>query len=117
VADGKLYRKGMLDFKADIAMAEAALDFERDPEALDKREQLHAMSISCDAVIRFAERHAELAEVEAARTKDDVRRRELLKAFGGLQGVRQASVEDLAKVHGISRQLAEEIYERMNPGP
>jgi excinuclease ABC subunit C len=45
------------------------------------------------------------------------RRRELLKAFGGLQGVRQASVEDLAKVHGISRQLAEEIYERMNPGP
>jgi excinuclease ABC subunit C len=45
------------------------------------------------------------------------RRRELLKAFGGLQGVRQASVEDLAKVHGISRQLAQEIYERMNPGP
>ena len=44
------------------------------------------------------------------------RRRELLKAFGGLQGMRQASVEDLAKVHGISRQLAAEIYERMNPG-
>ncbi len=45
------------------------------------------------------------------------RRRELLKAFGGLQGIRQASVADLARVHGISRQLAEEIYERMNPGP
>ena len=45
------------------------------------------------------------------------RRRELLKAFGGLQGIRQASVEDLARVHGISRQLAQEIYERMNPGP
>jgi excinuclease ABC subunit C len=45
------------------------------------------------------------------------RRRELLRAFGGLQGVRQASAEDLAKVHGISRQLAEEIFERMNPGP
>jgi excinuclease ABC subunit C len=45
------------------------------------------------------------------------RRRELLKAFGGLQGVRQASVEDLAKVRGISRPLAEKIYERMNPGP
>ncbi len=44
------------------------------------------------------------------------RRRELLKAFGGLQGIRQASVEDLAKVHGISRHLAGEIYERMNPG-
>ena len=44
------------------------------------------------------------------------RRRELLKAFGGLQGVRQASVEDLARVRGISRQLAEDIFERMNPG-
>jgi excinuclease ABC subunit C len=45
------------------------------------------------------------------------RRRELLTAFGGLQGIRQASVEDLSRVHGISRQLAQEIYERMNPGP
>ena len=45
------------------------------------------------------------------------RRRELLKTFGGLQGIRKASVEDLAKVHGISRQLAQDIYERMNPGP
>jgi excinuclease ABC subunit C len=44
------------------------------------------------------------------------RRRELLKAFGGLQGIRQASVEDLARVHGISRTLAGEIFERMNPG-
>ena len=79
VADGKLYRRGMLDFKADIAKTEAALDFERDPEALDKREQLRAMSIACDAVMRFAERHAELAEAEAARAQDDARRAELLK--------------------------------------
>ena len=49
VADGKIYRKGMLDFKADIARAVAALDFEHDPEALDKREQLRAMAIACDA--------------------------------------------------------------------
>jgi excinuclease ABC subunit C len=45
------------------------------------------------------------------------RRRELLKAFGGMQGIRDASVEDLSRVHGISRQLAEAIFERMNPGP
>ncbi|MCM2311199.1 MAG: excinuclease ABC subunit UvrC [Steroidobacteraceae bacterium] len=45
------------------------------------------------------------------------KRRELLKSFGGLQGVRQASVEDLAKVRGISRPLAELVYEKMNPGP
>jgi excinuclease ABC subunit C len=45
------------------------------------------------------------------------RRQALLRSFGGLQGVRQAAVEDLAKVRGIGRPLAELIYERMNPGP
>jgi excinuclease ABC subunit C len=45
------------------------------------------------------------------------KRRELLKSFGGLQGVKQASVEDLAKVRGIGRPLAELIFEKMNPGP
>jgi excinuclease ABC subunit C len=45
------------------------------------------------------------------------RRRALLRSFGGLQGVRQASVEDLAKVRGIGRPLAELIFEKMNPGP
>jgi formate C-acetyltransferase len=79
VGDGKLYRKGMLDFKADIAKVEASLDFEKDPEALDKREQLRAMALACDAVIRFAHRHAELADAEAAKTSDKARRQELLK--------------------------------------
>jgi formate C-acetyltransferase len=79
VADGKLYRKGMLDFKADIAQSEASLDFEKDPEALDKREQLRAMAIACDAVMRFAERHAKLAEAEGAKALDSQRKQELLQ--------------------------------------
>ncbi len=39
------------------------------------------------------------------------RRRLLLSQFGGLQEVARAGVEDLAKVNGISRDLAQRIYD------
>lgn len=42
------------------------------------------------------------------------RRRELLKQFGGLHGVRDAGIDDLIKVRGISRALAEKIYDNFH---
>jgi len=77
--DGKIYRKGMLDFKREIAQNLASLDYLNDPEATDKAEQWKAMDISCDAAIVFAERHAELAEKLAATETDAKRATELRK--------------------------------------
>ena len=79
VLDDKIYRKGLLGFKRDIAAALDALDFVNDPEAHARREQLHAMDIACDAAILFAERHAALAEEAAQSESDPVRRAELEK--------------------------------------
>ena len=75
--DEKIYRIGMLDYKREIAERIAALDYLNDPEATDQFEELKAMDISCDAVILFAERHAELAEQMAGRERDPQRAAEL----------------------------------------
>jgi len=77
--DGKIYRKGMLDFKREIAANLAALDYLNDPEATDKSEQWKAMDIACDAVIVFAGRHAGLADEMAATEPDPERAAELRK--------------------------------------
>ena len=75
--DGVIYRKGMLDFKAEIAKALAQLDFLNDAEAAAKAEQLKAMDIACEAAIIFARRHAELARQLAAKQADPLRQKEL----------------------------------------
>ena len=43
------------------------------------------------------------------------RRRDLLKQFGGWQEVARAGVDDLLKVKGISRDLAQKIYDALHP--
>ena len=42
------------------------------------------------------------------------KRRELLRQFGGLQGVASAGIDDLVKVDGIGRALAETIYNELH---
>ena len=77
--DGKMYHEGLLDTKARIANKIAQIDFIFDPEATDKRQELEAMLISCDAAILLAERHAELAEKMASEETNTQRKKELMK--------------------------------------
>lgn len=62
VLDDKIYRHGLLDFKARIQAQRQALDYESDPAAFYRAEELQAMQISIDAILILAERYAREAE-------------------------------------------------------
>ena len=79
VGSVKIYEKGYLDYQQDIKEALAKLDYMNDPEALDKRNQLNAMSIACDAIMILGKRYADLAREMAAECGDEQRKRELLQ--------------------------------------
>ena len=75
----KMFHTGFLDLKKEISAAAAALDFHNDPQAYERREELKAMDIACDAIIMYAGRHADRLEEMALEEKDSVRRAELQK--------------------------------------
>ena len=58
-------------------------------------------------------RRSILEEIEGVGSK---RRRELIRFFGGLQGIQRAAAEELAKAPGINKNLAKKIYATFHDG-
>ncbi|MEE4194266.1 MAG: trans-4-hydroxy-L-proline dehydratase [Anaerolineae bacterium] len=78
VGSHMIYEKGFLDWQAEIDQAIKDLDFIHDPKANEKREQLTAMHIACDAIMLFGKRYAEYARELAAQETNPQRKQELL---------------------------------------
>ena len=79
VLDNKIYSKGLLDFEKDIERSIANLDLLHDAKASEKMEELKAMKIAADALIRYAERHAEKAKELLKKERNAGRKEELKK--------------------------------------
>jgi len=77
VLDDKIYHMGMLDFGTKINLQIEQLDFHNDPAAYDRLEEMRAMAICTQALIRYGERHADAARDLAKIEKDPLRISEL----------------------------------------
>jgi pyruvate formate-lyase/glycerol dehydratase family glycyl radical enzyme len=79
VLDDKIYKKGMLDFQREIIDSIKSLDFEHDPEAHKKKEELIGMHTAATAIMSYAWRHSKKAKELASQEKNPKRRAELEK--------------------------------------
>lgn len=122
VADDKFYKKGFLDFKAEIEQSLAQLDYVNDVEAYEKQAQLEAMAIACDAMVLYGQRYAAYARELAAREENPKRKEELLWIAANCDVVPAHKPETFAQalqmywfVHvGVTTEL--NIWDAYSPG-
>lgn len=77
VLGDKVYRKGCIQIKNDIAVRISRIDLATDVSAKARLDQLLAMAIACDGILILAARYAEKAQALALQASDHRRRHEL----------------------------------------
>jgi pyruvate formate-lyase/glycerol dehydratase family glycyl radical enzyme len=75
----KMFGIGFLNLKEEIKQSRACLDYTTDSLAYEKSEELKAMDIACDAIIMYANRHADELEKMAITGSDPSRKNELAR--------------------------------------
>jgi formate C-acetyltransferase len=75
----KMFSTGFLNLKEEIKQSLACLDYTTDSLAYEKSEELKAMDIACDAIIMYANRHADELEKMALTGIDSTRKNELAR--------------------------------------
>ncbi len=94
------------DGRADVYLPQDSVAFHL---ILNVRDEAHRFAISGHRAKRAKTRRT--STLESIPGLGPKRRQSLIKHFGGLQGVQQAGVEDMAKIPGISSKLAQIIYD------
>ncbi len=76
------------------------------------RDEAHRFAVAGHTTRRDKKRTA--SPLEGIAGVGPTRRRALLRHFGGLQEIIRASADDIARVHGISRELADTIHAHLH---
>ncbi|AWZ49414.1 formate C-acetyltransferase/glycerol dehydratase family glycyl radical enzyme [Clostridiaceae bacterium 14S0207] len=77
--DDKIYHRGFGDFKAQIQNEIDKLDCFNDTMFFEKKAELEAMAIACDALIIYGKRYSEYARELADKEEDLNRKKELME--------------------------------------
>lgn len=82
VLGDKIYHRSMTDLIREIRQTLDTLDFCNDPQVYHKQEELKAMEIAAEAIILFADRHADELEKLAGSEGNSKRKSELRQMAG-----------------------------------